>query len=1150
MKNHRFVLCFAIMVVVCLITAASSALGQSDNSSLSGTITDSSGAVVPNAKIIVRNEATQTSRDAVSKEDGNFTLPNIAPGTYTVHVEAQGFQTTTLNGVHVDPNIGRRVDISLKVGDTTTSVTVEASANTVQTESGSVGQLITQEQVKNIQLNGRNPLYLAQMEPGVVRGNSMAALGFGLDNPLNVNGARSQESMQTFDGAPMVRTRSNGTSVGVANVDSTSEVQVLAVSYPAEYGRTSGGLIRLVPKSGSSNFHGSAFEYFRNNALNANTWQRAGAGLPRQAFRYNQFGWNFNGPVFIPGHLNRDRRKLFFLVGQEWVKYNHDDTTSATLKVPTALMRTGDFSELLGANIFYKSPVQIVNPTTGVPYPNNVIPAGDLSPNGIGLLNAYPAPNLTGNPTSNWIDSALYTESQRKDNIVVDYVPSDAHHFRFSLLNYKYNDYEPHFGNFNTNPRVFDRPNQVGVFHYTWTISPTTVNDAFVSAAADHVNIDIDTSSGLFDRTKYGINYPYLFGSDTKVVPNKIPTIQVANFGTLDGGPYPSRSGGMVYDVGDTLTKVMGNHTFKFGGVWEYAGENNYDQISVDNTRPGTTNNQNGLFTFTDARGGSSSSPVPTSKAAVANVALGLFDTYGEIGQRSYTPFRGNMFEGFAQDQWRMTQRFVLEYGVRYSVMMPYHSLWGNQAFFSPRNYDPNTAPAVNPATGFLTGGDRYDGVVIPGSGFPSEAKGHVPDSILNGDYQRLFRGYDSGYSPTVYSDIQPRIGFALQLNPVTVIRAGGGRYVQRLGISDTVHVGGNAPFQPASTVTRGIVDNPGGIGVNITPLAFTSHAYTYPSPEAWAWNLTAEHEFSGFATFTLSYVGRRGYHLEQLANINQLQPGTTQNPANKGVNADALRPYKGFSTIIEAENTGGSFFHAMEANLKRRLTKGFLFGVAYTWSKSLDYGSSNGTNIPNAYDNSIMYGPSDFDTRHVMVANYVWDLPFATHSTHRLTRGVLGNWQFSGTIQDQSGRPPGGNVSRNLDQAGVGPGSGNQYYLHTRAPGLPHKFGSAAGVQFFEPGVFQPAPLGTFAPRGSRNAVYGPGFQSYSAALQKAFHLIPALESHALIFKAEAFNFPNHPNWDNPDVNPTSATFGKVTSKGTTYSSERQFQFSLRYEF
>lgn len=1135
----------ALVLIVCQYARA-----QSDASSLSGTVSDSSGAVVPNAKVTVHNEATQITREAISKDDGNFTIPNLAPGTYSVKVEAPGFQTTALNGVQVDPNIGRRVDISMKVGEASTSITVEASSNAVQTESGSVGQLITQEQVKNIQLNGRNPLYLAQMEPGVVRGNAMAALGFGLDNPLNVNGARSQESMQTFDGAPMVRTRSNGTSVGVADTDSTSQVQVLTVSYPAEYGRTSGGLIRLVPKSGTSDFHGSAFEYFRNNALNANTWQRNGAGLPRQAFRYNQFGWNLNGPFFIPGHFNKDRHKLFFLAGQEWVKYNHDDTTSASLKVPTLAMRTGDFSELLGPNIFYKSPVQIVNPNTGVAYANNIIPAGDLSPNGVGLLNAYPKPNLSTSPTSNWIDSALYTERQRKDSLVIDYVPADAHHLRFSLLNYNYDDYEPHFGNFNTNPRIFHRPNQVAVFHYTWTVSPTMVNDAYVSAAADHVDINIDTSSGLFDRTKYGINYPYLFGSESKVIPNKIPTIQMANFGTLDGGPYPSRSGGMVYDIGDTLTKVWGNHTLKFGGIWEYAGENNYDQISVDNTRPGTTNNQNGLFTFTDTRGGTSSSPVPTSKAAAANVALGLFDTYGEIGTRSYTPFRGNMFEGFAQDQWRLTQKLVLEYGVRYSVMMPYHSLWGNEAFFNPKNYDPNLAPAVDPKTGFLTGGDAYNGVVIPGSRFPSAAKGHVPDSILNGDYQRLFRGYDKNYSPTVYTDIQPRFGFAYQLSPETVIRAGAGRYVQRLGISDTVHVGGNAPFQPASTVTRGSVDNPGGIGVHALPLAFTSHSYTYPSPEAWAWNLTAEHEFTNIATFTLSYVGRRGYHLEQLANINQLQPGTTQLPENKGVNADALRPYKGFSTIIEAENNGGSFYHAMQANLRRRLTKGFLFGIAYTWSKSLDYGSSNGFNIPNAYDNSLFYGPSDFDTRHVMVANYVWDIPFGTHATNRFERLTIGNWQFTGTVQAQSGRPPSNSVSRNLDQAGVGPGSGNQFYMITGTPAKPHQFGSTAGAQWFDPGVFKPAPVGTFAPRGSRNLIYGPGFQSFNAAMQKGFHVIPSLENHRLIFRAEAFNYVNHPNWDNPDVNPTSSTFGKVTSKGTTYASERQFQFSLRYEF
>lgn len=1144
LKSNRVSVRALLMAVVWIFITGSPLLAQSDTSSLSGTISDSSGALVPKAGIILRNSATHTEIHANSNENGSFTITNLVPGVYSMRVESPGFQSTDLNDIHLDPNIGRHIDVIMKVGDTSASITVEAGANTVQTESGSVGQLITQEQVKNIQLNGRNPLYLSQLEPGVVRGNSMAAFSFGLDNGINVNGARSQDSLITYDGAPMVRTRSNGTSVGVADVDSTSQVQVLTTSYPAEYGRTSGGQTRIVPKSGSSDFHGSAFEYFRNTILNANTWARNNTGTPRQAFRFNQFGWNLNGPIFIPGHFNRDRKKLFFLVGQEWIKYNHDDF--AQQRVPTALMRTGNFSELLGPNIFYNSPVQIVNPTTGQPYPNNVIPSGELSANGLGLLNAYPVANTPNNP-NNWSDSAPYIERQRKDSVVVDFIPAEAHHFRFSLLNYNYNDYEPHFGNFNLNPRIFDRPNQIGVFHYTWTINPTMVNDAYVSGAADHVDINIDTSLGRYDRTKYGINYPYLYAASTKTLPNKIPTIQLSNFGTLDGGPYPSRSGGIVYDVGDNLTKVIGNHTLKFGGVWEYAGENNFDQISVDNTRPGTTNNQNGLFVFTDARGGTPSSPVPTSGAAVANVALGLFDTYGEIGQRSYTLFRGNMFEGFAQDQWRATSKLVLELGVRYSVMMPYHALWGNQAFFSEKDYNPSLAPTVNPSTGFITGGDPLNGVVIPGSGFPGKAKGHVPDNILNGGYERLFRGYDSGYHPTVYSNIQPRFGFAYQVSPGTVIRAGAGRYIQRLGISDTVHVGGNAPFQPASNVTRGNVDNPGGIGTNATPLAFTSQSYVYPNPESWGWNMTVEHEFPEIATLTLSYVGRRGYHLEQLANVNQLQPGTIQ--ANPGINPDALRPYKGYSTIIEAQNTGGSFYHSLQANLKRRLTKGLLFGVAYTWSKSLDYGSSNGTNITNAYDNSIMYGPSDFDTRHVLVTNYVWDIPYGSHASNRFVRTTLGDWQFSGVIQAQSGQPVG--VSRNLDSAGVGPGSGNQYYIRTRTPRLPHGFAGTTGTaQWFESSVFQPAPSGTFAGRGSRNNIYAPGFNSFNAALQKSLHIIPSHENHVLVFKAEAFNYLNHPNYDKPDAAPTSGTFGRVTGKGKDYASDRQFQFSLRYAF
>ncbi|HEY0162121.1 MAG TPA: carboxypeptidase regulatory-like domain-containing protein, partial [Edaphobacter sp.] len=473
----------SVCIALPLLASVPSTYAQSDSSSLSGTILDASGAVVTKAKIVVHDNATNTDRTATSNDEGSFTLTNLPSGNYRIRVEATGFQTTTLNDVRLDPSIGRRVDVSMKVGDAGTEINVEAGANAVQTESASVGQLVTEAQVKSIQLNGRNPLYLSQLEPGVVRGNSMAAFAFALDNGINVNGARSQESLITLDGAPMVRTRSNGTSVGVADVDSTSQVQILTTSYPAEFGRTSGGQIRIVPKSGTTEFHGSAFEYFRNTVLNANTWARNNSTNPLinskpPAFRYNQFGWNLNGPVYIPGVFNKSRNKLFFLLGQEYVRYNHDDTAQA--KVPTPLMRAGNFSELLGPNIFYGTPVQIVNPSTGASYPNNVIPSAQLSPNGVALLNAYPAANSV-NPAYNWIDSALYTESQRKDTIVIDYVPAEAHHLRFSLLNYNYNDYEPHFGNFNLNPRIFTRPNQIAVFRYAWTVSPSTVNELTIS---------------------------------------------------------------------------------------------------------------------------------------------------------------------------------------------------------------------------------------------------------------------------------------------------------------------------------------------------------------------------------------------------------------------------------------------------------------------------------------------------------------------------------------------------------------------------------------------------------------------------------------------------------------------------------------------
>jgi hypothetical protein len=954
----------------------------------------------------------------------------------------------------------------------------------------------------------------------------------------------------TLDGAPMVRTRSNGTSIGVADVDSTSQVQVLSTSFPAEYGRASGGIIRMVPKSGTSEFHASMFEYLRNSFLNANTWARksnASTAAHPADYRYNQFGFNINGPLFIP-HMgfNPGHDKLFFLYGEEWLRYRHGDTVTRT--VPTTLMRQGNFSELLSAsNIFYGKVVQLVDPTTGIAIAGNIITSG-LSSNGLGLLNAYPTPNAT-NPAYNWVDVALYPENQRKDSVVIDYVPTDNQRLRFTMLSYAYNSVNPHSGNFDRTPQQWDRPNQIGVLHHTWTINPTTVNEAFVSGSVDHVKIGIDTSSGKYDRTKYGINYTYLYAGADKQIPNKIPTINLANFSTLDGLPYPSRSGGVIWDIGDNLTKVIGKHTLKFGFLFERESENDFDQINVSSTQAGATNNQNGLFVFTDSRGKNSSNNNPTTGVAAANAAMGLFDTYGEIGVRSYTIFLSNMFEYFAQDSWHVTPRMVVEFGLRHSFMEPYYAKWGNQSMFSPANYVVATAPTVSTTTGYVTGANLYDGIVIPGSAFPSAATGHVPSSILSSN-SNLFHGYGRGYNEMIWTSYQPRLGVSYSLGDKTAIRLGAGRYIDRMGISDSVHLGGNPPFQPSGTVSYGAADNPGGVGQNNYPINMTSYAYHFPAPEAWSWTVTAERDLSKIGVLTLGYVGRRSLHNQHIENINQLQPGTTYLSANKNINTDALRQYQGFSVIQQQTNTGRGIYHGLQANLKHRVTNGATIGVAYTLSKSLDSGSGQGDVMPNAYDPMEYYGPSSFDTRHMMVINYVWDIQYGDRLSSPVLRTALKKWQVSGTTQFQSGYPL--SVTSGDDFAGVGPGSGSQFWNITGPIKMSKKSSpnnSVADAYWFDPSVFAKPANGTFAPRETRNQVYGPGFQSWNIAMQKAMPL--GNTRNQVRFKAEAFNFTNHPNLDNPNTTPTNTkTFGKVTGKGGTYASDRQLQFSLRYEF
>ena len=1185
---------FFLFVFVSLFASAV-VFAQSDLGTISGYVKDPSGATVSGAKVTLRNQSG-LERQTATNDSGFYTVTNLPPGLYTIIGEAAGFQKYQSNENKLDPSGHLGIDLQLPVGSASQTVEVTASTVNLQTESATTQELITRQQIDSLELNGRNPIWLAALVPGA-RGSTLANLNFGLtQGPSNFNGSRNPENLITYDGAPGTRTRSNGAAIGAADVDSTQEVQILTGNYLPEYGRSSGAQIRFITKSGTNQFHGAAYEYARNTVFNANTWSRNanpnGLTSSAAAVHYNQFGYNVGGPVYIPGKFNTSKNRLFFFFGEEWLKYHFQESGSTPssaglLLVPSAAMRQGDFSELLGPNLYYSSPKPVKDPLTGTQFvassvpgdPNyspackvgtcpNVIPLNRLSPDGIGILNMWPVPNtLVGG--QNWFAAKLHTYDQRKDTVSVDLNVNDRQRLRFRAMNYKYLEYQPLDGNTDRTPKFFNRPNKTSSLDHVWTISPTKVNEILLTASVDQVYIPVDTAH-FFDRNQACAGSPvpcgmynYIF-TDGKMVPNRIATVNMSGVSTLSGGPYPSHSTGPIYDASDSFTWIRASHTFKFGFLWERSGENDNDEINVQACNT-CTNNQNGQFSFTDGRGGGTG-------VAAANAALGLYTTYSEIGHRAYTIFRANMYEGFAQDSWKVRPNLHIDYGVRYSVIVPYHALWGNMIVFDPSFYDPALAVTVDPTSGLVVGtptvDQRYNGMVIPGSAFSSDASKHFPEAS-SGVYNGLFRGVSNHYSDIQWGEIQPRVGLAYELGRKTVLRAGAGRFLTRLGVSDSVFLGGNPPFQPNASLSNGVVDQLGpAVGGTNAPFVVTTQSKGFKPPEAWSWNFTVEREMFWKSLLSVGYVARRGLHLQREADINQptaavvaAHPCLLPNaPSGTACKLDAFRPYLGFGSIRRTDNVADSRYNSLQVTWNRHFSDGLLFGASYTLSKTMDNGSNQRDVVPDTYNTTFLWGPSEFDARHILVFNYLYDLPFfKNHSTW--TGKLLGGWQISGATQFQTGNPcSAGHAS---DYVGVGLdsnfgcGPNGQYWVKNGDPKIIGTFGSAG--QWFATTnpdgskIFTQPPFGTFNTQSVRNIIYQPGFENWNMGLFKAF---PIDEQRGFQFRAEAFNVWNHPNWGGGsgggvNFDTTSGNFGKVTTKGGGVGGgERNLQLSLRFYF
>jgi len=1140
------------------------AFAQTDTGSIGGFVKDPSGGVIPKAKVNLRNEGTGQEHSLTTDRAGYYIAPNLPPGIYTMTAEAPGFKRFESKQNKLDSNTTLSLDANLAVGNTTETIEVTATAAVLQTDSSAVQTEVSGKEVDMQELNGRNPLYDAQLLPGLRSGSTMGDFNFAVGGgvPFNVNGARAQDTLVTFDGAPAVRTRANGAVIGVADVDATEEIQVMTADYAPEYGRAAGGQIRIVSKSGTQDFHGSLYEYLRNSAMNANTWSRNLSTLTNVAapFRYNNFGGTVGGPIWVPGMNHWFRERLFFFVAEDWIRYRYEDSTQEA--VPTALMRQGNFSELLSTNPWYSGSHVIYQPSSCpvsgaagcIPYPNNTIPQSQLSANGIAIINAYPAstPGFL-NGTANFIAEAEHPINQRKGNVNIDLQLSPGNKLSGRRSDASYFEYQPFDQGSGLTGKYFNRPNQTNVVSLTSTISPSLVNEARLTLSIDDVYIPVNSALAGFNRQTLGITFPYLMPNG-KDFPNKIPTVSVPNFYGLAGGPYPSHSSGTIWTGSDTLTKVWNNHTIKAGFSFEYSGENDGDQINVS-TVPGGASNQNGTFYFTDGRTGLGA----TAGVGMANLALGLADSYTEIGPRALTIWRALMMEGFVQDSWKVTPKLHLEYGLRWTNIGGYHPVWGNADYFDGAVYNPANAVQVSRTTGnvILGSGNPYDGVVIPGySSFPTAAAGRVAAFTSNqcdgGSCSSLLDpSLGKGYIQNT-NTYQPRVGLAYQLTPATILRAGAGSFTTRMGLLDNVFPGGNSPFQPVETVNNVSVDNPGASLTSGTaaPISMTTLNPNLKPPTAWNWNVTVQRQLPLHTVLTVAYVGHRGNHAWQVYDINQPTVGALL--ANPGVNVNYLRPYKGFASIQEEESVVNSTYKGLQIQWERRFTNGSSFNVSYTLSKSMDNGSNYRDIVPDTYNTSNLWGPSEYDERHVVLINYIYALPFLKNNT-QLSGRMLGGWSLAGTAQFQTGTPCG--IGANNDYAGVGEdgsfgcGSEGQFWVLNGTPTI--DTGAFAGPvtnssspKYFTVSASAP-PTGTFnLASGVRGSVYGPGFQDWNLSLFKTFAIN---ERKGVQFRAEAYDFPNHPNFSAPNFTPTSSQFGMITGKSGL---NRQLQLSLRFYF
>ena len=1199
MRHFPIHICRLLALALVFCAGGGSAFAQETSGTINGTVTDTTGAVVKGATITITDEAKGVVvRTVETGDEGVYSAPSLPVGLYRVTIEAAGFKKSEQTNVKLDVNARRTLDVQLEAGRLEEVVTVEADPVAVELTSATSSTVINGDQVRELSINNRNFVQLVTLAPGVT--NDLADQVFvGTVNPdgqantvnISVNGARSSQNTFTVDGADITDRGSNITIQAYPSVDSIGEFKVLRSLYPAESGNSGGGQVNVVTRSGGSEFHGSFFEFVRNERLNANDFlsnQTAPVGrddngkAKRRPFRYNNYGFTVGGPVYFPnfgegtsGGVFRKLRRTFFFFSEEQrrdLRY-----PSFTSTVPDANLRQGIFpipvcinrnddptATCTGANILPAGtplPASLLNPTAAA-YVSQI-------------YNKLPLPTgANGTLVSAFVNKANF----RQEILKFDHSFSDnwSAFYRYQRDQIPTLDANALFSSGSGLPGVSttetNSPGRAHTFQTTYLFNPNTILEARYTHSYGAI---LSQNIGLLSRSVSNIpvNLPFVNTRDR--VPSIATTALAAanGFSALTGfGPYDNFSN--KNNWGASLTMIRGAHTFKYGGNYSKYRKN---ENALVGDGPGP--NQGNFTSFgTALPTGVTASAFNQNLARWANFLVGNVATFRQAKFDYTADMRQSNWEAYGQDEWRFRPNLTLYLGVRYSRFGQPIDRNGRMTNFVPELFDRANAVLVTGA-----------GNIVAGSGNNNICNGMIvnaSNASTTSTCRPTVSPYGDAITRTPKKDFAPRVGLAW--DPFgkgrTSLRTGYGIYHEQILVGyDEQIIGTNPPFQENVDFSNVRLDNPAAAAAaapGTGAVSVRARQSDWHTPYMQHWSLDWQQQLTNKTIFTAGYFGSKGTHLIGLVELNDLPPGLAlnsfcapgnNNPTTAGVtlvrcqpagyafraSADAqltlnpnvvgttrfqddrildqLRPYRGYRSVTMMQPRFDSNYHSLQLSAQQRFTGASQVNIAYTWSKNLTTMQNDRTNAPqNSFDINSEYSRATLDRRHVFTLNYIYEIPYMK-GRRDFVGNLLGGWQASGIITSQSGLPFTA-VTSSYDAAGLG---NNPALVAGNRPNLicdPNANAPHTQQQYFNTSCFQLNPalnantgLSNTAGNSPRGVIQGPPTYRADFTMTKNIRFT---ESVRLQLRGEVFNIFNHTNFRGfGSLNVTSTLFGTISS-------------------